>query len=85
MKMAEICEMGRRVEVILGGSRRKGWNKKKVVEEEEGKEIIARIKEGIKKLEGGKEWKAAEGEVGKVYTLFVEGKRREKATETVKK
>ncbi|MCJ1248955.1 hypothetical protein MMC30_006176 [Trapelia coarctata] len=73
-KMAEICAEGKRVEVLLGGARRKGWQKKKVGGEEELEGIVRTVRERIRGMEGGREWKEMEGELGDVLTLFVEGK-----------
>jgi len=73
-KMAEICADGKRVEVLLGGARRKGWQKKKVGGEEELEGVLRVVKERVRGMEGGREWKEMEGELGNLLTLFVEGK-----------
>lgn len=83
-KMAEICAEGKRVEILLGGARRRGWQRKKVGGEEELEEVVRVVRERIRGMEGGKEWKGMEGELGQVMTLFVEakGRRGKKGQET---
>ena len=71
-QMKGFLEEGRRVEVILG-KKRKGWMGKRKVPVEEMEGLLGRIRGSVKEVEGGKEWKEMDGEMGGTLTLFFEG------------
>ena len=64
---------GRRVEVLLGGSKRRG----KVVGAEERATLVGEVKRVVEECEGAKEWKAMDMGPDR-GVLFVEGKKVEK-------
>lgn len=68
-RMQEFLEKGYRVDVVLIGKR-----KKRKATPEEAAETLRRIREGAEEVEGAKEWKAMEGKVGGLVTVYLEGK-----------
>ncbi|KFZ15823.1 hypothetical protein V501_02532 [Pseudogymnoascus sp. VKM F-4519 (FW-2642)] len=68
-RMREFLEKGYRVDVVLIGKR-----KKRKATHEEAEETLRRIRGGVEEVEGAKEWKPMEGNVGGVVTVYLEGK-----------
>lgn len=85
-KVREFVQEGRRVEVVVGATRRKGQAKKAAgIVLEEAAETLKTIKEAIAGIEEATEWKPMIGEVGKLVTLFVERKGKNKGEQKAEK
>ncbi|MCJ1281518.1 hypothetical protein MMC26_000838 [Xylographa opegraphella] len=90
-KVKEFLEEGRRVEIVIGASRRKGQAKKAAkIEAQEAAETFKTIREAIAGTEDATEWKPMVGSVGTMATLYLEaktkkgkGNKAEKDTESV--
>lgn len=67
--MEEFLREGRRVEIVLA-MKLKG----RVASKEEAEAVVSKIRAKIKEVEGAKEWRAADGAVGRQLTLYFEGK-----------
>lgn len=70
-RLRQWLEKGWRVEVVLA-KKRKG----RVASEEEGREVVRRVREVLEDV-GGRENKPAEGKLGAVMTIYCEGKKKE--------
>ncbi|KAL2357471.1 hypothetical protein BJ546DRAFT_964253 [Cryomyces antarcticus] len=70
-RMKEFLEQGKRVEVVLAGKRQ--GRKASLTE---AQEIVRAIRERAEEVEGVKEWRKMDGQVGAMATLFFEGKRK---------
>jgi translation initiation factor IF-3 len=68
-RMKDFLEKGYRVDVVLIGKR-----KKRKATQEEAAETLRRVGGGVGEVEGAREWKAMEGNVGGVVTVYLEGK-----------
>ena len=74
-KVKEFLEEGRRVEIVVGASRRKGQAKKAAkIEAQEAVETFKTIKEAIAELDDATEWKPMVGSVGTLAILYLEAK-----------
>ncbi|KAI4243365.1 MAG: hypothetical protein L6R40_003537 [Gallowayella cf. fulva] len=78
-RMRQFLNEGRRVEVVFG-KKRKGWMRKKAVEDSRADEVVGLVRSNAGRVEGTKEWKAMEwktmeGEVPPELRMFFEAKR----------
>ena len=74
-KVREFLEEGRRVEIVVGASRRKGQAKKAAkIEAEEAAETFKAIREALAGIEDMTEWKPMDGSIGRMATLYLEAK-----------
>ncbi|MCJ1288733.1 hypothetical protein MMC34_000262 [Xylographa carneopallida] len=74
-KVREFLEEGRRVEIVVGASRRKGQAKKAArIEAQEAAETFRTIREAVAGIEDVAEWKPMVGTVGTMATLYLEAK-----------
>ncbi|KAI4206102.1 MAG: hypothetical protein LQ346_001285 [Caloplaca aetnensis] len=74
-RLKEFLDDGRRVEVVFGKRKKRGWMQKRDVAEDEVNEMLRQIRQAAGEVQGAKEWKAMEGEVGAVLTMHFEAKR----------
>ncbi|MCJ1431240.1 hypothetical protein MMC27_000591 [Xylographa pallens] len=76
-KVREFLEDGRRVEIVVGASRRKGQAKKAAkIEAQEAAETFKTIREAVAGIDDVTEWKPMVGSVGTMATLYLEAKTR---------
>ncbi|MCJ1417130.1 hypothetical protein MMC32_003469 [Xylographa parallela] len=74
-KVREFLEEGRRVEIVVGASRRKGQAKKAAkIEAQEAAETFKTIREAVAAIDDVTEWKPMVGSVGTMATLYLEAK-----------
>ncbi|MCJ1396852.1 hypothetical protein MMC11_000042 [Xylographa trunciseda] len=74
-KVREFLEDGRRVEIVVGASRRKGQARKAAkIEAQEAAETFKTIKEALAEMEDAREWRSMEGSVGTLVTISLEPK-----------
>lgn len=78
-KVKEWLGKGWRVEVVFGSRRKSGWGKKRVVSAEEAEGLVEKIRRAVGEVEGAREKKGMEGEVGGEAIFFFEGKVKAKA------
>lgn len=67
-KLQEMLEKGMRVDVLLAGKRRA-----RKATMQEAVEVLRRIRERVAQIDGAREWKTMEGEIGREAHLFFEG------------
>jgi translation initiation factor IF-3 len=68
-RMQYFLAKGYRVDVVMAGKR-----KGKKATAYEAANVVATVKQAVAEVEGAREWRAMDGEVGKMATVFAEGK-----------
>ena len=74
-RLKDFLDQGRRVEVVFGKKKRKGWKDKKDATNEEAKRLLKQIRDKAGEVDGAKEWKEMEGQVGAEMIMYFEAKR----------
>ncbi|MCJ1258455.1 hypothetical protein MMC24_006288 [Lignoscripta atroalba] len=72
-KMVEFLEEGRRVDIVIARKR-----KSRLTTVDEGTEVVKGIRQRVGGVEGAREWKEMEGEVGGVMKIYLEGTSKKK-------
>ncbi|MCJ1388172.1 hypothetical protein MMC18_001017 [Xylographa bjoerkii] len=85
-KVREFLEDGRRVEIVVGASRRKGQAKKAAkIEAQEAAETFKTIRDAVASIGDVTEWRPMDGTVGAMVTLYLEAKAKKGKGSNVEK
>ena len=72
-RLKEFLEKGWKVEIVFGAMR-KGWMGRRKATEDDISRVLERINSAVGEVEGAKEWKPMQGQVGGQAMLSFEGK-----------
>lgn len=72
-RLKEFLEKGWKVEIVFGAMR-KGWMGRRKATEDDVSRVLERINSAVGEVEGAKEWKPIQGQVGGQAMLSFEGK-----------
>ena len=75
-KLKELLEKGRKVEVVIGGSRKRGWRMKRTDDLQVAQQLVSKTKSAALDVDGAKEAYEMRGEMGQQLEMCFEGPRR---------